>query len=297
MKSQIKWPEWLKVVLWGSLLHVGLFVLLGELPDTTRKKLRSPPQPVSIVLKSSSAHPEAIEQVARKPTKNQRPAAQSQNKSLVAPAPEPAPGRYASLLPTARDRAVQPALPISRASSDTRGAPHRFAKDVKGKERQVLLRGGGTLVALFDVPMVARKRSIATRAFVKLRYDEAQNKLLIEQLRGEPLLRAVLYETLRLAANRPLIKELFDASQQKQLKITLQTDEESREQTHEDEDFSWQEDVLSIFKSAPVPSQLAGGAIALPDEEAARAIRRDLAHLSTLQKSPAYFSPLHQISL
>jgi hypothetical protein len=167
----------------------------------------------------------------------------------------------------------------------------RMQKTV-AKVRRIDLILSGAL----DVPLLARRISTGSEAFLRIvRLDK--KRLKIVDLRGDPMLRAVLYENLQDPRIRALILELMDALQEHSLPLTLKTLTGAADRLQDETDVSWIGRRLIIRKSAPPESRAPAGALTLPDEDAKKAVIRDRLEFERFQRSPAYRSALQNHEL
>jgi len=165
------------------------------------------------------------------------------------------------------------------------------------------------LAGKLDIPLLFRANSKRARAMAKLaRHPEQPAGFRFESVDGEPLLRAVLFESLRQPANRAFVLSLFEQLQSSEVLISLRQrtvlslDARGRfadavtvasnkvivERTIYDQPAGA---VPPGLVPLPIPHGIALG-IALPDKAADKAKMRDRVRLERLTASPAYQAPL-----
>jgi hypothetical protein len=94
-----------------------------------------------------------------------------------------------------------------------------------------------------------------------------------------------------------LILELMNALQESSLPLTLRTLTGASARLQDETDFTWIGRRLIIRKAAPPESKVPAGAIALPDEDAKKAVIRDRLEFERFQHSPAYRSAIQNHEL
>ncbi|HYX35534.1 MAG TPA: hypothetical protein VE954_20755 [Oligoflexus sp.] len=219
---------------------------------------------------------------------------QADARSSASPIPAPVP-RYTDLIPKAATG--QMPLPEASAPREQSLLPgHEFKAGSSGLTKQNLVVDASVLSAALDVPLHARRLSSGSEAFLRIRRMRA-NHLRIVDLRGDPMLRAVLYEKLHQASVMAVILKLMDELQETSLPITLQTLTGAAGRMQDETDFTWIGRKLVIRKSAPPPSRAGGGAITLPDEDAKKAIIKDRLEFEQFQTSRAYRSAIQNYDL
>jgi hypothetical protein len=285
-------------LVYGLLAHLIIgWAFFFFLPSRSRPSQR-PLAPVAIQLTEKSTT------LAKKPKKPAGPASggakaslhprrsSASSPSLSTPQPT-----YSDLLPKALEGQI--ALPSAGTSSDSALLPgQNFKAGTTGVTKQKLMVDASILSAALDVPLHARRISTGSEAFLRIvRLDE--RRLKIVDLRGDPMLRAVLFENLQEPRIRALILELMDALEENSLPLTLKTLTGAAERLQDETDVSWIGRRLIIRKSAPPQSRAPAGALTLPDEDAKKAVIRDRLEFERFQRSPGYRSAIqnHELSL
>lgn len=202
---------------------------------------------------------------------------------------------YSDLLPKAREGQIS--LPSAGEDSDSALLPgQNFKAGTTGVTRQKLMVDASILSGALDVPLHARRISTGSEAFLRIiRLDE--KRLKIVDLRGDPILRAVLFENLQEPRIRALILELMEALEENSLPLTLKTLTGAADRLQDETDVSWIGRRLIIRKSAPPQSRAPAGALTLPDEDAKKAVIRDRLEFERFQSSPAYRSAIQNHEL
>ncbi|HET9238216.1 MAG TPA: hypothetical protein VFO10_13230 [Oligoflexus sp.] len=202
---------------------------------------------------------------------------------------------YADLLPKARQGQIS--LPAPAENGDAALLPGQdFKAGTTGVTKQKLMVDASILSGALDVPLHARRISTGSEAFLRIvRLDG--KRLKIVALRGDPMLRAVLFENLQESRIRALILELMDALEEDSLPLTLKTLTGAAERLQDETDVSWIGRRLIIRKSAPPQSRAPAGALTLPDEDAKKAVIRDRLEFERFQRSPAYRSAIQNHDL
>jgi hypothetical protein len=161
------------------------------------------------------------------------------------------------------------------------------------------------LMGHLDIPLVARKRDVAAKASAKLR-RASPSSWVFEYVDGDPLLRAVLFEALRIEPNKATVQGLFAQMRTRELLVYLRFSTRLAPGAGElmQEDTRIQRgriDIVKVLLVGPSGSGESGGgdgsallSLSLPDSEAKRARLRDRAELDRLMLSPAYFSPIRE---
>jgi hypothetical protein len=152
------------------------------------------------------------------------------------------------------------------------------------------------LSGALDVPLHARRISSGSEAFLRI-IRVGENRLKIVDLRGDPLLRAVLFEKLHEPRVAALILDLMGELRETTLPLTLRSMTGAAERLQDETDFTWIGRRLIIRKSAPPESKAPGGEIALPDEDAKKALIRDRLDFEHFQQSRAYRSAIQNYEL
>lgn len=283
MKSKDGRPSLTLVLGFVFLAHLALILTLPSPPLPKRERL----PPLRVLLTRAAAEsvpltPAAVksERSPAPPSQATRPESGRASKNM-----EHAGSSYGQILPRAGSLNLD--LAHSRAP-DAVIAQHSFAASRRGDERAHLLRDAGTLATLFDVPIRARRQTIEREANVRIVYESTTDTMELIDLRGEPLLRAVLYEALKDSATRAILIRVFTDLGLPHVRISLRTGGDS-------ENFTWDGSRLTIVKADAPRSSSAG--LALPDAEAQRAALRDDAALARLQISQAYRSQISKIKL
>ena len=172
----------------------------------------------------------------------------------------------------------------------------QFKSGISGASKQNLALDASVLSGSLDVPLKARRFKAGTAAFLRVE-RRAPDTLRILNLRGDPLLRSVIFESLHKPEVHAQILRLLEALQENTLGLTLQTLSTPGQRSQDEMDFSWIGRRLIIRKSAPPESQLRGGAIALPDEYAKRAVIQDRLDFERFQQSVAYRSVIQNYDI
>jgi len=263
-----------------------------------QKPRKLPPQvPVQIHIAAKPVRPVVRRLTASGPGST----AASQSKSNASSSTEPPkspPGslqRYSDLLPMAINGQIS--LPKTEAQSERSLLPgHQFKEGSSGSTKQQLVIDASVLSGAFDVPLKARRISSGAEAFLRV-IRSGREGLRIVELRGDPMLRAVIFENLHQPKVAALILGLMDELQENSLPITLQTLLGEGSRMQDEADFTWIGRKLVIRKSAPPEWKAPTGAIALPDEEAKKAVIKDRLDFERFQESRAYRSAIHNYEL
>jgi hypothetical protein len=203
--------------------------------------------------------------------------------------------RYTDLIPKAMTGQI--AIPEASAPREPSLLPgHQFKTGSSGITRQTLVVDASILSAALDVPLHARRISSGSEAFLRIQ-RMGGNRLRIVDLRGDPMLRAVIFEKLHDSSVAALILKLMDELQENSLPITLQTLTESVGRVQDETDFTWIGRKLVIRKAAPPQSKAPLGAVTLPDEDAKKAVIKDRLEFERFQESRAYRSALQNYDL
>jgi hypothetical protein len=160
---------------------------------------------------------------------------------------------------------------------------------------QELMTATEELSGKLDIPLFFRMQAGDSKAVAKIARDAA-GTLRFAYIEGTPLLRAVVYDALRTAANRALLAEWLDRMRTNEVVISfrLHAIKTSRPPSREEETLRFTEGRVVIERTMLIfEGGGAGGlSIPLPDEEADRAKLRDRIHLDRLLGSPAYQAPI-----
>lgn len=253
--------------------------------------------PIALELKPRRAPAAADKKASSRPIEpsntppSKTAATPHRNKSSAAPA---AAGDYGALLPQAGELSLPQALSQEKTGEAAASfAQHQFLAGISGKEKQALLREGGTLAALFDLPLALRQQKRELRAHAAI--SQRAGELRLEYLDGEPILRAVIYEALQNPKAQQVLRRALALLDGRRLRIEISTRPEERLQADGESSFFWRGANLILLKTPPPPS--GGGGIALPDRAAEAAKAWDRQALLRLQDSLAYRKPLRQKTL
>ncbi|WP_141732040.1 hypothetical protein [Oligoflexus tunisiensis] len=281
----------LRSLFYGLVAHLILgWAFLFWVPP--RPQVKAPPVPVAL-------------HIVEKPAPVARPRIPSSEQgsgretSSEKPRPTPTPAvdlpRYGDLLPKAMQGQIT--QPQDRAPRKRGLLPgHQFKAGSSGTVRQKLVIDASILSGALDVPLKARRITTGAEAFLRIvRLDD--KRLKIVDLRGDPMLRAVIYENLHEPRVAALIQELMDTLQENSLPLTLQSLGLAPGRMQDESDFTWIGRKLIIRKSAPPEWKASGGAFALPDADAKKAVIRDRLELERFQRSPAYRSAIQNYEL
>lgn len=217
--------------------------------------------------------------------------------SPTAPTPSstPVPPRYSDLLPQAVNGQIP--LPEAPQAGDPSLIPgQQFKAGSSGTTKQKLMIDASILSGALDVPLHARRISSGSEAFLRI-VRVGDDRLKIIDLRGDPMLRAVIFEKLHEPRVAELILELMDELQETALPLTLRTLTGAAERLQDETDFTWVGRRLIIRKAAPPESKAPGGAITLPDEDAKKAVIRDRLDFERFQQSRAYRSAIQNYEI
>jgi hypothetical protein len=113
-----------------------------------------------------------------------------------------------------------------------------------------------------------------------------------EYVDGDPVLRAVLFEALRIDPARAVLQRLFAEMGTDEIAIILRTSQSfettASGRSREDIDITRGRVVIDKVLLPPAP----GSGMALSDKDAERAKRRDRGALTRLRLSPAFMAPI-----
>ncbi len=287
-------------ILYGLAIHLGFaWLFLFILPKHAPVKIEQKKIPVHLRIQ---ARP--LDFAPSLPTASTLGAASQPKTKLIQvsdgnpgePKPSLPPQKYSELLPQAQAGQLGSAKVPDRGPASLIAGSHQFKPGSTGLTRQNLVVDASILSAAFDVPLLARRISSGAEAF--LRIDRiAPARLRIISLRGDPILRAVIFENLHKAEVYALILRLMDELGENSLPLVLQSLTGAGPRMQNELDFSWNERKLIIRKTSSFEFKLPAGAIALPDEDAKRAKIRDRLHLESIQSSAAYRSALHNFDV
>jgi hypothetical protein len=286
----------IRSLFYGLVAHLLIGWAFFILIPTPARKASRPPIPVQIHIT------EKMRDATRKATKAVGPGASgSEAPSSTTKPSSPAgasttkPSRYSDLLPRAVDGQLPP--PAEGPVRDPALIPgHRFKAGSSGVIKQKLVVDASILSGALDVPLHARRISTGSEAFLRI-VKVGTDRLKIVDLRGDPMLRAVLFENLHEPRIAALILELMDALQENSLPLALQTLSGAAGRLQDETNFTWIGRKLIIRKAAPPESKAPAGAISLPDEEAKKAILRDRLEFERYQQSRAYRSAIQNYEL
>ncbi len=284
----------------GLVLHGLLLSGLGLLPEKVSRPAAVEPIPVSIFIsKKIQPNPKAMQESRATSSPTRAPESPAPRPMTDPQAQDTTSGKsrqtYEKLLPSIQGKGL--ALPAGPDNSNKGSfAQHQWNYAYSSKQKQDLILEAGSLAALFDVPLVVRKIGLNRKAFVRLFYDRSQSTLWIKSLDGDPMLRAALYEPLQQVSVQKIIRRLIETVPGQTVTIHLQVRGDAVQKSDIDQSFQWQGSQLFISKAAPAATP-SGGGWPLPDEEAARAIRRDQVHRDRLIQSPAFKAPLAEFLL
>jgi hypothetical protein len=273
----------LPALVWALGLHAGTYLLLVSL--TARRPIDAPrrePQTIKVRIVGPAAPPRAPrpERPSPGPGRHPRPP----RPSLPAdpePASLPSSPRYEELFPA----------PGSATGLEGEPAEADRPKPVD----QGLLTATEELSGKLDIPLFFRAQAGDSKAVAKIARD-ASGALRFAYVEGTPLLRAVVYDALRTAANRALVAEWLDRMRTDEVVISfrLHAKKVSRPPTREEETLRFTRGRVIIERTMLIyeGGGASGLSISLPDEEADRAKLRDRIHLDRLLTSPAYHAPI-----
>jgi hypothetical protein len=215
--------------------------------------------------------------------------------SVAPPALPSAQTNYSELLPQALKGEIS--LPEPQESGDPSLLPgQRFKAGSTGATKQKLMVDASILSGALDVPLHARRISSGSEAFLRIK-RLGKDRLTIVDLRGDPMLRAVIYENLHEPRIFSLILGLMEELQETSLPLTLRILTGAAGRLQDETDFTWIGRRLIIRKAAPPESKAPAGAIALPDEDAKKALIRDRLEFERFQRSAAYRSAIQNYEL
>ena len=283
-------------VVHGLLAHLIIgWAFFFFVPQRSRE-IRRPLRPVEVHFTEKPTAPARKQKPSGPGSGGVRASPRAQRPSSAAmPSSSTPQPTYADLLPKALQGQI--ALPLAGERDDPVLLPgQNFKAGASGVTKQKLMVDASILSGALDVPLHARRISTGSEAFLRVvRLDE--KRLKIVDLRGDPMLRAVLFENLQEPKIRALILELMDALQETSLPLTLMTLTGAAERLQDESDVSWIGRRLIIRKSAPPESRAPAGALALPDEDAKKAVIRDRLEFERFQRSPAYRSAIQNHEL
>lgn len=278
----------LRSFLYGLMAHLLIGWAFFALVPLPKKIMKKPLLAVQIHLEET---PAAAVPAVRKAGKTQQVEPRPTPASVPAP-PRPATAPvYTDLLPKAARGQIS--LPADREDPSEPGLipGHQFKPGSSGVTKQNLVVDASTLSAALDVPLLARRNSTGGEAFLRLDRVDAR-RLKITDLRGDPMLRAVIFENLQNPKVRALLLKLMDELKEDSLPLTLQAVTRPADRMQDELDFTWIGRRLIIRKAAPPVYRAPLGAIALPDEDAKKAVIRDRLEYENFQRSPAYRSAI-----
>jgi hypothetical protein len=198
----------------------------------------------------------------------------------------PAPRLYESLLP----KSGELGMPEIGNASIERTTPRQTS-------------GAVELSDVFDVPLSYREEHYGSRAVAKIVASKANAfGWRFESVDGDPLLRAVLFESLRDERNRRRVPGLIDLLGMKEVLVVL-----SVELVDVDDPAHTKADTITLeahtvrvirrvfntpigIKPDPITWTHAG--VPVPDEDSRKAIRRDRSRTARFETSPAYVGPI-----
>jgi hypothetical protein len=283
-------------LVYGLLAHLIIgWAFFFFVPPRSRE-VRRPLIPVEIHYSEKSAPTAKKPEKPSGPGTGKRSASARPRRSSASSPSSSTPGpTYSDLLPQARQGQIS--LPTAGEHGDSALLPgQNFKAGTSGVTKQKLMVDASILSGALDVPLHARRISTGSEAFLRIvRLDK--NRLKIVDLRGDPMLRAVLFENLQQPRIRALILELMDALEETSLPLTLKTLTGAAERLQDETDVSWMGRRLIIRKSAPPQSRAPAGALTLPDEDAKKAVIRDRLEFERFQRSPAYRSAIQNHEL
>jgi hypothetical protein len=286
----------LRILSYGLAAHllIGWAFLFLMSPRAPRPSRPAIPVQIHIAEKEKAANKAAVKAVrpgsggsgAPSSTKRPSPSAGTSPTNVI---------RYSDLLPQAAQGQLP--LPAAGPAPDRALIPgHRFKAGSSGVIKQKLMVDASVLSGALDVPLHARRISTGSEAFLRL-VRVGRDRLKIVDLRGDPMLRAVLFENLHEPRVAALILELMEALQENSLPLTLQTLSGAAGRLQDETDFTWIGRKLIIRKAAPPESKAPAGAISLPDEDAKKAVRLDRLEFERYQRSRAYRSAIQNYEL
>ena len=137
-------------------------------------------------------------------------------------------------------------------------------------------------------------------ATARLSRDPESRRLTLQSLQGQPLFRAILFESLQTIKTKDTIQEIFDSLNRTEFVIALHL-VAGEHMTTNDDSFQWRENRLDVYMTrgrhgfSPRGLRYEGGlalGFTLPDEKADRAKAVDEDAFARLTRSPAYVSIL-----
>ncbi len=280
----------------GLLLHLCLFAILFSRTEPLQKPKFQQLVPIQIALHNrplaklpASSNPGG----SSKPTANKKKPDSNEKSSVASRNSQKS---YTHLLPQSGELVVAKTSGSLKNTSEGSSAQHHFSKGLSGIDKQNLLRDGGTLAALFDVPLRLRRQGHRLKAYALIKADrQIAGGLEIEYLNGDAILRAVIYEALQNLNTQEVLRRLIPLLVEQRLRIEIITDPSPREQSELEASFSWDQSNLTVLKTPP-PKRESGG-LALPDHAAEVAKEWDKAALAKLHHSLAYRIPLRSRKL
>jgi hypothetical protein len=284
----------LRSLFYGILAHLILgWAFLFWLPR--RPQVKPPPVPVALHFVEKPAPVVQPRVSSPEPGAGSKSQDRSTEPSTEIRGPAVELPRYGDLLPKAVEGQITQANPSAPRNQGLMPG-HQFKGGSSGKVRQKLVIDASILSGALDIPLKARRVTAGAEAFLRIaRMDDGRLKIV--DLRGDPLLRAVIYENLHEPRVASLIRELMDTLQENSLPLSLQSLGLAPDRMQDESDFTWIGRKLIIRKSAPPEWKAPGGAFALPDEDAKKAVIRDRLDFERLQRSPAYRSAIQNYEL
>ena len=287
-------------ILYGLAVHFGLgllflFILPTHVP--VKVELKKVPVQLRIQEKPLGSYQSLPSAPAPRATAKQKAKSTRGSESdPLEPKPSLTQQKYTELIPKAQAGQLGLAKVPAKGPASLIAGSHQFKPGSTGLTRQNLVIDASILSAAFDVPLLARRISSGSEAFLRIdRISPA--RLRIISLRGDPILRAVIFESLHKEEVHALILRLMDELGEKSLPLVLQSLSGAGDRMQNELDFTWNGRKLIIRKTSALEFKLPAGAIQIPDEEAKKAKIRDRLHLESIQRSPAYRSTLHNFDV
>lgn len=273
------WPWALGLV--SLLLHAVSILMLT--PFDGRPRLGKPAgasPSVRIKLVEAAPRPLAVKSPTRPQTAGRRPRRPAAESPASASAPSTAGKSYEDLLPSGSWKGGD--LPgdvmVPQGTNVGISPPTRAAID--------------EFSSRLDIPIFARTKGGPARAVAKVR-RLPDGRFMLDYLDGDPLMRACLYVALIQRDNLEILARIMRAEERDEFLLTFAHSESlSVNLSRYVDDFLLADGRLTIARTTfqPVPHP----GMALPDEHAKRAARRDRSQLDRLQDTPAFHAPLRR---
>jgi hypothetical protein len=207
---------------------------------------------------------------------------------------------YSSLLPAPSELSA-PAMDSPASSGEgISSSNHSWLPSLNIGEKRALIRRGSNLRAMIEIPLSARSVTELGKATARIARPPDSQGLLLVELVGKPLIRAVLFKSLSSLPTKEALHEIFNILNTREVTVVLHLIAGDHRTANEDS-YKWRENRVDIYLTkgrhgfSPSGLHWNGGlsvSFTLPDEKADRAREVDEAEFAELEKSPAYISQL-----